>query len=650
MKFVSLERLAHFKDLLTQLINTKAPLESPEFTGSPVTPTPTNDDSSGKQVVNQQYLFTKMNNALTQVDNMLAGYLPLTGGTVTGATIFTDMIYVPYIQNGLGTAEGFSLASASGLRLIKNSRTNYIRPNTEGTSLIFGVRGTGTSTNVYTLNGDGTTDDNDIATKYYVDNEVATTVAYYLPLSGGTLTGNLTVPLIQHTLGGVAYGLSTAGLYFGTTEGTQKSFMIAPNTATGELVVQVVNGSSNHSYRFNPVGVTNPTDVTDKSYVDTQVINASKGRVWEGNCYTLPNVQAKEATSDEGFTLSNGVKVRIYFDGGNTNSAPTLNVNNTGAYDIITSDGANVKSNVIRQGYYTFTYTQTPWGTSTEPYNAWVLDNTQVATQTSYGLVEAKDSPNANWSGAQGYAASPKALQNVQNIAYDAMTWVGVSNEAEDVTNRTADVGTGFVLQNHVRVIILMNSSNDTPLVNLNVNNTGPIPILNLVTGNSIPIGSWKAGEYVELIYDEEYSAGWLMINRGAATATRLGKVMRTDTETALHVSDNSNYAVPTTNSVYEALTLLNSYASGDSTEVVTLSAANWNTSNGYSLQDRYPTNKYNLKISISSTATEAQRQAFNAAGIIGNDTANILLATNGKPTIDIPVKVETYVKNWSDM
>ena len=77
MEFVSISKLSRFKDKIMGLLNQKAPLQSPSFTGSPTTPTPT-QSTTGKVLVNQEY-----------VANSVSGYLPLTGGTMTGSLVLS---------------------------------------------------------------------------------------------------------------------------------------------------------------------------------------------------------------------------------------------------------------------------------------------------------------------------------------------------------------------------------------------------------------------------------------------------------------------------------------------------------------------------------------------------------------------------------
>lgn len=76
----NLSKVLNEKDIATkEYVDTassnKANINSPTFTGSPTTPTPT-QSTTGKVLVNQEY-----------VANSVSGYLPLTGGTMTGSLV-----------------------------------------------------------------------------------------------------------------------------------------------------------------------------------------------------------------------------------------------------------------------------------------------------------------------------------------------------------------------------------------------------------------------------------------------------------------------------------------------------------------------------------------------------------------------------------
>lgn len=204
----------------------------------------------------------------------------------------------------------------------------------------------------------------------------ATTVADlpYLPLTGGTLTGSLTV--------------------------------------NGQLTANYgIDASGNKiSYVGDPLDA---EDAANKQYVD------EKAKIWQGVCETPMTDAAKEVNVGNGFELKNGVKIRIYFDMGNSNSTGilTLNVNGTGAFDIVPIDGGELPYNFISQGYYDFTYTEAPWGNNGSTHPFWMIDNVKIAGQNSYGFVKVTDRPSNTLGAGSGTAVSPKALQTVKDIA-----------------------------------------------------------------------------------------------------------------------------------------------------------------------------------------------------------------------------------------
>lgn len=76
-----------------------------------------------------------------------------------------------------------------------------------------------------------------------------------------------------------------------------------------------------------------------------------------------------------------------------------------------------------------------------------------------------------------------------------------------------------------------------------------------------------------------------------------------------------------------------------------TLSGSSW-SSGIYSFESTYPNSKYNLSISVSSTATSAQFDAFTKAKIGSSSTSNTIKALGTVPTsTDIPVVLKVVSK-----
>ena len=72
----------------------------------------------------------------------------------------------------------------------------------------------------------------------------------------------------------------------------------------------------------------------------------------------------------------------------------------------------------------------------------------------------------------------------------------------------------------------------------------------------------------------------------------------------------------------------------------VTMYNSNWSGSQ-YSFESTYPNSKYNISVSVASTASSAQFDAFGKAKIVGNATTNVVKALGTVPTQDIPVMLK---------
>lgn len=72
----------------------------------------------------------------------------------------------------------------------------------------------------------------------------------------------------------------------------------------------------------------------------------------------------------------------------------------------------------------------------------------------------------------------------------------------------------------------------------------------------------------------------------------------------------------------------------------VTMTSGGWSSSQ-YSFESDYPNSKYNISVSVASTATSAQFDAFGKAKIVGNATTNVVKALGTVPTQDIPVMLK---------
>lgn len=77
---------------------------------------------------------------------------------------------------------------------------------------------------------------------------------------------------------------------------------------------------------------------------------------------------------------------------------------------------------------------------------------------------------------------------------------------------------------------------------------------------------------------------------------------------------------------------------------VVTMLASNWSNKT-YSFEADYPNADYNITISVSSSATYDEYQAFTNAMICGSADSNVVTAIGDTPAIDIPILIEAVKK-----
>lgn len=74
------------------------------------------------------------------------------------------------------------------------------------------------------------------------------------------------------------------------------------------------------------------------------------------------------------------------------------------------------------------------------------------------------------------------------------------------------------------------------------------------------------------------------------------------------------------------------------------MNAFNW-SNNTYSFEDSFPADSYDIEISVNSTATIEQLEAFNMAQILGSLNNNIVVALGDVPAIDIPIIIKAVAK-----
>lgn len=242
------------------------------------------------------------------------------------------------------------------------------------------------------------------------------------------------------------YGNSIVRLIYNGSYWIMQNSTTATTTYYGITKLSNSTSSASQTEAATPYAVKTVMDKANASYEQ-----AARNKVWQGTCETI-NEAIKEVNVGEGFELYNGVKIRVYFES-NTVSTGTLslNVNGTGAFEIVTVEGMTLHPRFIQGGdYLNFTYTETSWGSATEPYNVWMIDNVTIAGINNFGVVRVKNSPNANQDGKDGFAVSPKALQAVKDIADAALPKSGgiITGSLEVTGNQEGGAGE-FIVQEY---------------------------------------------------------------------------------------------------------------------------------------------------------------------------------------------------------
>ena len=198
----------------------------------------------------------------------------------------------------------------------------------------------------------------------------------------------------------------------------------------------------------------------------TKLDGSTSKTTWWGSSNTSASTAAKVVTCSD-FTLVEGAIISVQFLNGNTASAPTLNVNSTGAKAIYVGNlAANDTTNVLKWSNFTtvtFIYNGTDW---------------RYLTSSSAG------------------SATPSR---------GAGTWYGSSTTGASSDAKTATIA-NFVLTKGAMVAITFSYGNTSDTLSLDINGTGAKTVYKGITAVSAnhPL-KWVGGETLTFIYDGEY-------------------------------------------------------------------------------------------------------------------------------------------------
>lgn len=190
-------------------------------------------------------------------------FLPLSGGTVTGATTFGSAIY------GINSLLLFSKDSAP------SERTDILLGNT---SIVVEVQ----DTNEFTFSADGLnmgkhkitnlaapTQTGDAVNLGYIQTNIGT--GPFLPLSGGTMTGDIT--------GSTTWVLRSSGSNYSRIAFTPSHLDLGVNATATMVITQTSISASNHRI----VNLSDPV-------VDTDAVNLKTLKSYLGGTQTIPGV------------------------------------------------------------------------------------------------------------------------------------------------------------------------------------------------------------------------------------------------------------------------------------------------------------------------------------------------------------------------
>lgn len=311
----NLSKVLNEKDIATkEYVDTassnKANINSPTFTGSPTTPTPT-QSTTGKVLVNQEY-----------VANSVSGYLPLTGGTMTGSLVLNaaptadlEAANKKYVDDTVLGAKPLAkeLHFYGDCLSAANEANKVVTVSDDNFKLMSGV-----AVDVRFLNANTAS-----RPTLNVNNTGAVEIKAYsttVPLANQWRQGAV-VRFVYNTSNWVMVDGSVASTtYYGATKLNSSTSSTSEDTAATPLAVKQAYDKAVES--------DNKIDA-----LETKINNIP--RTYYGVCETDASEGNKIVTVDDSFKLVAGVSVNVRFYNTNTRTMPLLNVNNTGGKVII---------------------------------------------------------------------------------------------------------------------------------------------------------------------------------------------------------------------------------------------------------------------------------------------------------------------------
>lgn len=204
--------------------------------------------------------------------------------------------------------------------------------------------------------------------------------------------------------------------------------------------------------------------ITDTGGTTHDIAEGVTTRIFRATCSTSSSTTAKVATLDDNtnYTLATGVRVAVTFTNGNSATSPTLNVNSSGAKNIIIPTSATTTTSGHGTTYNTwgpgetvlFTYNGTSWvssGSALGLYNTYALAESKTSntgTVTSIGIsqgsgISVSGSPvTTSGSITVGHSNSVTAqtTEAVYPIKIDAQGHISAYGSAVSIPTKTSDL------------------------------------------------------------------------------------------------------------------------------------------------------------------------------------------------------------------
>lgn len=260
--------------------------------------------------------------AVARIPDLSGTYLPLTGGTLTGALGFNNNVGIN-MQDSANTSRSVMYMSTSNNLLIGAGSRAAGNTYIYGTNIKFRYGASGTNDGmILTTDGNIGIGTVEPAYKFEVSNVTDGTAAW-----SGKFFGENTVDGTTTRTAVLLANSGSNGLFVGTNASTNDKYI-----ATFQKATTAASGASEGNAAM-------------QIRADGSVCIG----VFAATCSTAIGTAAKTATIN-GYTLVSGRVVRITFSNGNSVTAPTLNISSTGAKTIRQANNTALTSTTIAAG------------------------------------------------------------------------------------------------------------------------------------------------------------------------------------------------------------------------------------------------------------------------------------------------------------